>query len=477
MAGYLLLRNNKESGPYSLEQLVELGLKAYDLVWVNGKSAAWRYPGEVEELKAFAPAVEEQPYDRFFKKPSEQKETQPKKEEPAPVQQKDNKYIPAKSVFVTLPGGQKKAVQPAQQPVKDPQPSYDAYRKYQPVTEEQKNGQEAQEPAQTITIKENPVAAEVKYSQPLDEIKERYVKTLLDRKQRIASKAIVLNWAKKAAVVLAIVAVGVVIGFAMKGDKGNEKLAVNTEKATMPVTNEPVQQAPPAETLPAETNTTQPEAQLLQQEQQTTEAPTTTTIKPLENKRLEENPELKKIVIEKKPATPLFEPQEKEPVFDFKNETSPGVALNERTGERSKKVRDYTTDQESFLPLTPKTTEEKAEKAEKEKPKAIMKNSSLAKQVSVSSNEYTKVAFGGIRNLQLTVTNDSKQTLDKVTVEVEYLKPSEQPLKTETINFRSVAPGGSMTIRMPDTNRGIKVNYRITNIVSSQPGKDVAAEL
>ncbi len=67
---YSLLRNNKQSGPYSLDQLKTMGLKAYDLVWVDGKSAAWRYPCEIEELKAFAPAVEEQPFDRFFKKPS-----------------------------------------------------------------------------------------------------------------------------------------------------------------------------------------------------------------------------------------------------------------------------------------------------------------------------------------------------------------------------------------------------------------------
>ncbi len=71
MATYLLLRNNKESGPYTLPELEAKGLKPYDLVWVEGKSAAWRYPSEVEELKRFAPIVEEQPYDRFFKKPSE----------------------------------------------------------------------------------------------------------------------------------------------------------------------------------------------------------------------------------------------------------------------------------------------------------------------------------------------------------------------------------------------------------------------
>src|SRR5262245_66565258 len=71
MPSYRLLRSNKESGPYSINDLVTMGLKPYDLIWVEGRSAAWRYPSEVPELKDFAPAVEEQPYDRFYKKSSE----------------------------------------------------------------------------------------------------------------------------------------------------------------------------------------------------------------------------------------------------------------------------------------------------------------------------------------------------------------------------------------------------------------------
>src|SRR5689334_15659794 len=66
---YLLLRDNKQTGPYSTEELIAKGLKPYDLVWLEGKSAAWRYPSEIQELKPYAPAVEEQPYDRFYKKP------------------------------------------------------------------------------------------------------------------------------------------------------------------------------------------------------------------------------------------------------------------------------------------------------------------------------------------------------------------------------------------------------------------------
>ena len=67
MSSYLLLRNNKESGPYTMDEVKSMSLKTYDLIWVVGKSAAWRYPGEIPELKSFAPLVPEQEAD-FFRK-------------------------------------------------------------------------------------------------------------------------------------------------------------------------------------------------------------------------------------------------------------------------------------------------------------------------------------------------------------------------------------------------------------------------
>ena len=125
MANYMLLRNNKESGPYSVDDLMELGLKPYDLVWVHGKSAAWRYPSEIDELKPFAPIVEEQPFDRFYKKPADTKkelpvvvEETPKQEIPV-AQSQYEKYIPKKSVYVTMPGQKNTA---AKQPIKETLP-------------------------------------------------------------------------------------------------------------------------------------------------------------------------------------------------------------------------------------------------------------------------------------------------------------------------------------------------------------------
>ena len=51
MGNYLLLRDNQQSGPYSLEQLKTLAVLPTDLVWVQGRSEGWAYAAEIEELK------------------------------------------------------------------------------------------------------------------------------------------------------------------------------------------------------------------------------------------------------------------------------------------------------------------------------------------------------------------------------------------------------------------------------------------
>src|ERR1700759_2220155 len=68
MSSYLLLRNNKESGPFTMDEVKSMSLKTYDLIWVVGKSAAWRYPGEIPELKSFVPPVPLEQEAEFYSK-------------------------------------------------------------------------------------------------------------------------------------------------------------------------------------------------------------------------------------------------------------------------------------------------------------------------------------------------------------------------------------------------------------------------
>lgn len=420
MASYLLLRDNKESGPFTINEMISLGFKPYDLVWIQGKSAAWRYPSEVDELKSFAPAVEEQPFDRFYKP---KKEESPGVNEPtkyAPVaKQEDEKFIPPKSVFITLPD--QKQVHKAIAPV-----------------------QHIPSPSPTISITENPAASQIKYAQPLDEIKEMYVKTLQQRKDRVAKKNRWTNQLKKAAVFGGFIILAVLAGFVIKSRprKSDTVVEKTTTPASLLINNNGV-----AETMPGS---------LAQQDSSTVDKPVAEQIQnnePVIFQKIKEpsKPHEEPGTIRIRKETMLVVPKPKQE-FDSR-QVAAGAEMNAITGERERTARDNKTEENTVV------------KSNK---------NSLKDLVSVASNEYKRVAFGGIRNLYITVTNHSKYELDDVIVELQYLKPSEEPLRTENIKFKSIAANTSATIRIPDTNRGIKVAYKIINIACKQ-NKDAVA--
>src|SRR5688572_12397444 len=47
---YFLLRDNQESGPYTIDELLLQRLTSTDLVWVPGRTNAWCHPSELEEF-------------------------------------------------------------------------------------------------------------------------------------------------------------------------------------------------------------------------------------------------------------------------------------------------------------------------------------------------------------------------------------------------------------------------------------------
>lgn len=518
MANYLLLRDNKENGPFSLEDLVKMGLKAYDLVWVEGKSAAWRYPSEINELKAYAPEVEEQPFDRFFKKPGAtlneqhvaQTATQPVVQTVQPAQsaqsvqsiQSGSKvadeyeaYAPKvvsadqqkpaarKSVFVTMPGGysaEKKAIAkpaPVQKPVPAAIPDYTA--------------DDAEE---TVSIKENPVA-KIKYSQPLDEIKEMYVKTLKDRKDRIARSSFMKVGLKRVAVVAGLIGVGLLAGFILKSRSGqNSSLA---QQLSSPVTSmaataipgngtQPAQGQDQSVELPQETAATplqEPvtESRAVNNEQIKIDAKTgiVTPARPrnldvaekrtaINTARDESKSSTKKSIVTEETRRPLaVMPPPDTKKQDATQEEYMASSTDPSTGERSRTVR-MAPDPANNSPRSDKNSPVNATSSSNTTVVSEKALSGLGDKVSVNSNDYKRVALGGIRNLELTVSNRSKYDLDEVAVELQYLKPGDQVLKTQIVQFKSVAANNTETLRIPDTNRGVKVQFRIVRIGSSQ---------
>jgi hypothetical protein len=94
----------------------------------------------------------------------------------------------------------------------------------------------------------------------------------------------------------------------------------------------------------------------------------------------------------------------------------------------------------------------------------------LTNQVSIGSNKYDVGAFGGIHNLQITVTNRSAYSLDLVVVAVSYIQANKKTYKTENLFFRGVAPGSALMLEAPKSSRGISVQYKVTSIDSKELG-------
>jgi len=462
MDTYLLLRSNKQSGPYSLQQLVSSGLKPYDLVWVEGKSAAWRYPSEVDGLKSYAPATEEQPYDRFYKKPEENIVSKPKQQE-TPKQQQQETYVQKQETYVTpkeetyvLPVENKTvttsrkvfvAMPENHVPKKQPQPvivKTPPVVEEKPVIVEEKRVESKplyieperlpKEPvlpkqeqiikAYPVSLKEEPILDE-KYSESLDDIKKRYTETYLSRKKKS-------KWTSTHTSVLQVFGGAiffcflVVVAYKNFGEEDKpqskttiiqpDKRAINTGTATTTSTA-----IPPVV----------PEAKI-------------SSTKKTQTRKEDANIPAESLVTNSTQ-------RKKEEV----------IRENEEVIASEKKA------------VMAKATEET--KPEETKPKTRPIN--INRLVNVKANNYKQRAFGGVINLELTVNNDSKFELDKVIVELQYLKPSEQPIKTETIVFSSIQPNGSKTLKIPDYLRGIKVSYRVIEIESSQYEKYTTAGL
>jgi hypothetical protein len=67
---YLLLRNNQQTGPFTIGELLQQQLKPSDMIWIEGKSAAWTFLNELE-LSPFVHHAEVPAQDEHQKKEDE----------------------------------------------------------------------------------------------------------------------------------------------------------------------------------------------------------------------------------------------------------------------------------------------------------------------------------------------------------------------------------------------------------------------
>ncbi len=483
MSTYLLLRDNKESGPYSFEELRSKGLKPYDLVWIDGRSAAWRYPSEVEELKSFAPAVEEQPFDRFYKKSAQdnaaitaqnnstgglpvalsipaqarslEKETSFSSDNGSMLPGEPSSIPGKRIIYVTLPAAKGNSGMRAT-PFREPAKVQDSI----PVRETRTQANE-KEPARTELPPRyiNPAAnPEEKFSQPSEDMWRGAVE-LTPRQHGVDMKRI-LQPIAAIGCILALLAAGIFIGLSIKSDSFgfSEKVATKETPATqLPV---PVQHG-----------------HMLTAPAPVTDTASAPVIDPIPPATVGTKRETTSIVNTPPPDGPVSimastpagsesalmssAPAQKKKADKPRNRSS---LVSQKVSVSSLPAKDSAA---MGLPAVHREATHRTDETGLDRD-AI--RNSMANMVSVGSGKYTVGTFGGISDLQVTVSNHSLYPIDLVVVEVQYIQSNKKVFKTENMYFRDLGPGAAMMQEAPKSSRGIKVQYKITLINSKELG-------
>jgi hypothetical protein len=361
---FIVLRDNKENGPYTFEQLRELGLKSSDLVWVEGQSVYWLSPSQVPELRDF-------PLDQV-----------PEKVEPSP----------AATIVESIPVTETK---PKNETATQPRVASKASTASATVIEEKWNDYLPGKQAAKTVVAAKPVA----------EVKDLYSKPELQQinfpRKPISFPAFNLKYLLYGGLLVA----GIALGFLLrKGPAEKNSAARQVVNQSIPVvTRQDSAGTEQADSLPAISSTPEIEA-------------------PVKKPQLEQQ-------------APIVSSMVDSPVSTIRDTAAVSKEVPAEKTVRTDDGRDARPKKENY-----------------------------SSYVSVHTNNYTVGSFGGIRDLQVTVRNDSHRTLDKVAVELSYLKPRDELLKTETIYFYLVPPDGSQTVPVKKSNRGIKVSCRVLRV-------------
>jgi len=528
-----------------------MGLKPYDLIWVDGRSAAWRYPSEVAELKDFAPAIEEQPYDRFYKKSSES-ETVAEVQLKEPAISQHETISPQRSFVAGIAPKQdvqkpqvepaqsfqfkqdEKAVKQEEQPVKKVVPEappftptppqqkkkifvsmpesigfeqnfggrkqdtfeHDKYQQYLPkpmATSQSPIPEKKQDPIDErsyspIDIHESDdTKLETKYTQSLDDIKEMYINTLVQRKTKNRRKEVFRKYLRPALLPLLLVLAGVAIGFVINNRRSSPR-AIESVSTVVPQQTVPQQKndEQPSDDKASPSYDQQKNEQQQNEQQQNAQQDLVTSTHKANGKLVTPRTEvvIKSQRQNKKPTsiagTMVSEQSKKQdehafiPDDEIANVQKKNVDVDASTGERKKVMRDNDEIDSKPNEISSNNLPSPTRKTSSERSFVETGRRNIRDFVSVKSNNYVRGAFGGIRGLELTVYNRSGYLLDEVSVELQIIKPSEQPLRTDIITFRNIGANGAVTVRVPDSQRGIRVDYRITNVESKQFEKSTA---
>jgi hypothetical protein len=423
---FILLRNNQQTGPFSLEEIIQFDLKPYDLIWIEGKSAGWYYPQEIRVLHPHLSFIKHSP------QPDVESTSQT-----APVSASET--VKPKKVFVAMP-----ATSVQEEVIQKPSAAFASARSesYKP-TELPRQA----EPELKTT-----------YAKSLEEVETEYMKWTHQKKKK-KGPAVSKKGVMAACLLVSIAFAG---WWAVKSFSGS----ANDTPEQFALT--PVQDEIPLDSA-SETNTEQTgiKASVKKEKQiklaatkEVTTLPKKDATKKANNEvALNDNPTVNNDYEEPTPGRE----EAKVPVDDKKPEP-----ITEATKEKKKKLG------EKFLDLLKKKPEE--EKNEEVKPaenengerRSARRETNLATQVNIKF-EVPNDWMMGIKGAKASLTNRSTETVVKATVEVQYYNEDNELLQTKTVIFSNIGPKKTANVFIPDHSFADHLDYKVISVQAAEP--------
>jgi hypothetical protein len=393
---YRILRDNKEKGPFSLEELLQLSLKPFDLIWVEGRSAGWRYPSEIESLKPYVEGGQVQK-----ENPAPPRQVHPASQNTRPAINNAAPQMPQPALAEgTGPDGEEELT--AEKLEKKAAEIYMRVQAYAQKAQDQQEG------------------VQTKYARSLEDLKQEYADWLHKKKSR---KKIALPGKGKA--VIAILASSILVicaaWYFMKGmNRSSSTLAI--EKAPGHV----------------------------------------------------------------RAATLVYEAPAKKQAYNPTPVITAKVSTNE-TGRKELSVDEFIDSVERVLAKTNHTrpiprpskklpqvaTGEPA--AESTAQQSIPQNPIIEKRmqpvgpvVKMDAHYLQETNKKNIASLEVTIRNNGDELLRTVAVDVFYYKRGERLFDKETLYFKNILPGNSLTVSKPGNKKAVSARFQLGQVTTSE---------
>ncbi len=501
---YLLLRNNKQSGPHSLEELLTLDLKPLDLIWIEGKSFGWSYPAEISLLKPYVEEAQQSP---------DQVPTEKKSVDHALITNRDAAYMPAatkapvvnepapspRKVHVSLPAnmskpvGKKKVIAATVPEPTDKieQKAEELRKKIQTFVPEKKT---------TSPTKEEPLVT--KYSSSLPEREEEYTSWIYNKKVGKTTN-ISEDQKKWAAIAMAAVLI-LAIGFGIshfKSDPEKEVAAVAVQTPVNEVMSEPLitEVETPADQIQPANNDNTPKNESVESSNavdiiiaNSVPAKAAATFTKIALPASKSTGKIqkpvsptadvqKKSIVSKAPAKDITVKAETPKLPEVKTDKNKAneiaaepkkkKSLNEKVdaffNKFSKKLDDKPVKETSTS--TPNSLPGQGERKavhrdDQTAPPVVQKaDITLADFVEITSTKPSENWMLGVRGMKVSVRNTSSELVKTAEVELRYYTEQNEVLEKKIVNFSNIPPGKTVTLPAPDHRLADHADFRLVN--------------